>query len=110
MDISAVQTGLAQARVDTVAPQKQASTPEVKNKSPEPTKDEVAQATKKLQEFANSQLGQIEFSSDESSGQEVMKVVDRTTHDVLMQFPSKEAIALAQDLGKKSGNLIQQKA
>ncbi|MDE2428237.1 MAG: flagellar protein FlaG [Burkholderiales bacterium] len=59
-----------------------------------------------LNEFIQPHFGSIEFSVDDTSGKTLLKIVDKETDAVLMQIPSKEALALAQSLGQKSGNLI----
>ncbi|EGF30306.1 hypothetical protein IMCC9480_1720 [Oxalobacteraceae bacterium IMCC9480] len=52
----------------------------------------------------------IEFSIDESSGRTLIKVVDTDTNTVLRQFPTKEAIAISNELDKLQGLLVRDKA
>lgn len=52
----------------------------------------------------------IEFSIDTASSKVVVKLVDTQTQTVLMQTPSKEALAIAQALDRTQGLLIQTKA
>jgi flagellar protein FlaG len=59
---------------------------------------------------AQPQHGSIEFSVDQSSGKTLLKVVDPETNTVLLQIPSKVALALSQDADKRQGLLIQDSA
>lgn len=52
----------------------------------------------------------LEFSIDDDLGRVVVKVVDPETREVIKQFSSEDALALAKSLGKASGNLHQAKA
>lgn len=74
------------------------------------TQQEIEAATKKLQGFVDSVRSDIQFSMDQDSGKTVVKVVDKQTNDVLMQFPSEEALNIARSLDKLQGLLIKQKA
>ncbi len=60
-----------------------------------------------LNSFANNS---IEFSVDPNSQRVVVRVVDTQTNTVIMQTPSKAALAIAQALDKTQGLLIQTKA
>ena len=51
----------------------------------------------------------LQFSIDDDLGRVVVKVVDPETKEILKQFPSEDAIALAKSLGK-SNSLHQEKA
>jgi len=59
---------------------------------------------------AQPQHGSIEFSVDQSSGKTLLKVVDPETNTVLLQIPSKVALALSQDTDKRQGLLIKDSA
>jgi flagellar protein FlaG len=82
----------------------------VEPQQPVPTQQEVEGATKKLQNFVDSVRSDIQFSMDQDSGRTVVKVIDKQTKDVLMQFPSEEALGLAKALDKFKGLLIKQQA
>ena len=73
-------------------------------------KSDVEGATKKMQDFVSTMRGDIQFSVDEDSGKTVVKVVDRSTKDVIMQLPSKEALEIAKALDKFQGLLVKQQA
>lgn len=57
-------------------------------------------------------FGSIEFSIDEQSGKTLLKIVDTETNTLLMQIPSKQALALAsaQDAGTRQGLFIKDSA
>jgi flagellar protein FlaG len=77
----------------------------------DPTKpSELQAAVEKIQEFVSKAASDINFSIDEDSGRTVVKVIDRTTKDVIRQMPSQEMLDLAQAMDKLQGLLIKQKA
>jgi flagellar protein FlaG len=63
-----------------------------------------------LNRYIQPQQGSIEFSLDDSSGKTLLKVVDTETNKVLLQIPSKQALALAESLGTGTGQLIRDSA
>lgn len=52
----------------------------------------------------------LEFSIDEGSGKTVVKLVDTETNTVLRQYPTKEALAIAKDIDRFQGLLINTEA
>jgi flagellar protein FlaG len=52
----------------------------------------------------------LRFSVDEESGKTVVKIVDTETQNVLRQFPSEDALALAHSIDKMQGLLLREKA
>lgn len=52
----------------------------------------------------------LEFSIDKDSGRTVVQVIDTDTRDVLRQYPSKQALAMSQELDKLQGLLLRDKA
>ena len=70
----------------------------------------VEDAVKRLADFVSPTQSQISFSIDEESGLRVVKILDNESKEVIRQFPSEEAIALAQALDKIQGLLIKDKA
>ena len=70
--------------------------------------EQLAQAMQNVQRNLN-------FSIDESSGRTVVKVIDSSSDEIIRQFPSEEALALARrmkemDSVELSGFLLQSKA
>lgn len=52
----------------------------------------------------------LQFSIDGSSGEVVARVTDSKTGELIRQIPSKEALAIAQDLDQLKGLLLRQQA
>jgi flagellar protein FlaG len=103
--VSAPELGV-KAKIEKVQSQ-----PKPEKAKVEPSPAEINKAVQKLQTSANLTKGDIEFSTDQDSGRSVVKVVDRTTKDILMQFPSKQALELAKNIeNTSSGTLVNQKA
>lgn len=70
----------------------------------------IDDAVKRLTDFVAPTQSQISFSIDQESGVSVVRIVDTQSKEVIRQFPSEEAIALAQALDKLQGLLIKDKA
>lgn len=67
-------------------------------------------AVKRLSDFVSQKSSEINFSIDEESGINIVKVTDSKTNEVIRQFPSEEAIAIAHALDKLQGLFIKDKA
>jgi flagellar protein FlaG len=78
--------------------------------APEPSKDDVSKAVKKLNESMLGAAQSLEFSIDEDTKGIVVKVIDQTTKEVVRQMPSKEALEISKSLDKMRGLLINQTA
>lgn len=83
---------------------------EEQNSSATPSEASIKDATKRLQDFVSSVRNDIQFSTDDSTGQTVVKVIDKSTQEVLRQIPSKEALEIAQALDRFKGLLVKQQA
>ena len=70
----------------------------------------LRQAVQAINTFLKPVASGIEFSVDEGSGKNLVKVIDLENNEVLMQFPSKEALVFGRELDKLQGNLIRDKA
>jgi len=75
-----------------------------------PDKHEVKQAVEKISEFVSSRQSELSFSIDDASGSQIVKIMDIQTKQVIRQFPSEEAVAIAKALDKLQGLLIKDKA
>lgn len=96
--------------------------PQVADRAPEPTKSttkaaeaaapdvDVAQAAQRVEKFVQTLSSDLQFSVDEASGSNVVRVVDRSTQEVIRQIPSEEMLAIARALDRIQGLLIRQKA
>lgn len=76
-----------------------------------PSDKELRRVTEELQQRVGGADAQLQFSVDESSGLSVVKVTDRTTHEVIRQYPSEEVMQIAKGLDRyKEGLLVNSKA
>jgi flagellar protein FlaG len=75
-----------------------------------PSRKELGEAVKKINESMLGSAQSLEFSIDEDSKDIVVKVIDQNTKEVLRQMPSKEALEIAKSLDKMRGLLINQTA
>ncbi|WP_332879166.1 flagellar protein FlaG [Massilia sp. S19_KUP03_FR1] len=76
----------------------------------EPTSADIKTALEKLNHSMTESSQDLQFSVDEDSKQTVVKLIDRNTHEVLRQMPTKEALEIAKSLDKAMGKLIDQRA
>lgn len=67
-------------------------------------------ATKVVREFVQPINNNLEFSVDNDTGQMVVKVVDRSTREVIRQVPSEEMLAIAKTLDSIKGLFLKQTA
>ncbi len=74
---------------------------------------EMEHALEIVSSFINTTMKHVNFSSDNSSGKMVIKVIDRETQEIIQQFPSEKIVSMAikiQDLHQEvegvSGLLI----
>ena len=82
----------------------------VKQPEKAPDKLEVKQAVEKIAEFVSSRQSELSFSIDDASGSQIVKIMDTQTKQIIRQFPSEEAVAIARALDKLQGLLIRDKA
>lgn len=69
---------------------------------------EVKEAVDNIQKFVAQTTRDITFSIDESAGF-MVKVIDRTSQDVIRQIPSEEVVAIARALDKLQGLFVRDK-
>lgn len=67
-------------------------------------------AARKIAEFVKPMTSSLSFTVDDRSGQRVVKVIDNDTKEVIRQFPSEEALAIAAALDRLQGLLVKEKA
>lgn len=70
----------------------------------------VEQAVDRLKQFVSTTDADINFAIDNNSGVAVVKIVDRSTKDVIRQIPSEDAITLAMALDKLQGLFVRETA
>jgi flagellar protein FlaG len=70
----------------------------------------IEDAVKRISDFVAPNQSALSFSIDNASGSQVVTITDSQSNEVIRQFPSKEAIAIALALDKLQGLLIKDKA
>lgn len=75
-----------------------------------PDAAQVKQATEMINKTIQTLSRNLEFSVDEQSKENVVKVVDTDTGDVIRQIPSEETLQIAKALDQLQGLIIKQKA
>ena len=83
-----------------------AAKPVAESASPEAVK----QATEMINKAIQSLSRNLKFTVDEETKENVVKVVDTDTGDVIRQIPSEETLKIANALDQLQGMLIKQKA
>ena len=76
----------------------------------EASRQELEEATKRVQQFLEPKASSLKFSIDEQSGVRIVRVIDNATKDVIRQIPSEEMVAIARALESLQGLLVKQKA
>lgn len=71
---------------------------------------ELKGAVDAINAFLKPIASSIEFSIDEDSGKTIVKLMDKETNTVLRQYPTKEALAIARDIDKLQGLLVNTEA
>lgn len=94
----------AQATVPKPAKAENQSSPDTGQK-----RFSVEEAVKHMADFVSLTSADISFSIDEASGVQVVKIMDRQSKEVIRQFPSEEAIQIAQALDRLQGVFVRDK-
>lgn len=75
-----------------------------------PARQEVEAAAKSVRDFVQPINSNLEFSVNDDTGQLVVKIIDRTTKEVIRQMPSEEMLAIAKTLDSIKGLFVKQTA
>jgi len=70
---------------------------------------QLEKVAKQLQEFMGEMNRGLEFIVDEDSGRDVIKVIDKSSGDLVKQYPSEEVLSLVAKLSEATGNFIDSK-
>jgi len=73
------------------------------------TPKQLEKVAQQLQDFVGDLNRNIEFSVDEDSGRDVIKVIDKNTGDLLKQYPSEEVLTLVSKFSEMIGGLVDTK-
>jgi len=104
-------TEVRQQGVQAKAPEAARTSQAIENTDKKaPDKLEVKRAVEKISDFISSRQSELNFSIDDASGSQIVKIMDTQTKQVIRQFPSEEAVAIAHALDKLQGLLIKDKA
>jgi flagellar protein FlaG len=88
---------------------------EVPSKTVQPANEVVdaqllTESVAKLNQAVKMMASNLQFTVDEETGIDVVKVVDIESKEIIRQFPSEEAIAIAKALDQFRGMLVSDKA
>ena len=81
-----------------------------KTARPEPTREALEVATRKVQQFVETRASELQFSVDDSSGAAVVRIFDKGTKELIRQIPSQEMLDMASAIENLQGLLLKQKA
>jgi len=90
---------------NSTAQQKNENTKETQPLTPE----QLEKVAQQLQDFVGEMNRGLEFSVDKDSGRDVIKVIDKSTGDLVKQFPSEEVLTLVAKLSDMVGGFIDAK-
>jgi len=90
------------------APRSTESAQETRSSSREESEKAVREAVDNIQKFVAQSTRDITFSIDQDAGF-MVKVIDRTSQDVIRQIPSEEVVAIARALDKLQGLFVRDK-
>lgn len=69
---------------------------------------QLEKVAQQLQDFMGEMNRSLQFQVDEDSGRDVIKILDKTSGDVIKQYPSEEVLSLVSKLSESAGILIDQ--
>lgn len=73
------------------------------------TAEQLEKVAQQLQDFVGDMNRGLEFSVDKDSGRDVIKVIDKSSGDLLKQYPSEEVLTLVAKLSDMVGGFIDAK-
>jgi flagellar protein FlaG len=76
----------------------------------QPDRNTVEAAARSVREFVQPINSNLEFSVNDDTGQLVVRIIDRSTKEVIRQMPSEEMLALAKALDSIKGLFVKQTA
>jgi len=88
----------------------QVTSEQAKNAEQEPlTPQQLEKVAQQLQDFVGEMNRGLEFSVDKDSGRDVIKVIDKSSGDLVKQFPSEEVLTLVAKLSEMVGGFVDAK-
>ncbi|MGB2742264.1 MAG: flagellar protein FlaG [Cognaticolwellia sp.] len=73
------------------------------------TPQQLEKVAQQLQDFVGEMNRGLEFSVDKDSGRDVIKVIDKSSGDLVKQYPSEEVLSLVAKLSDMVGGLVDTK-
>jgi len=70
---------------------------------------QLEKVAKQLQDFMGKMNRGLEFSVDESSGRDVIKVLDKNSGELIKQYPSEEVLSMVAKLSEATGTFVDSK-
>lgn len=83
-----------------------APTRPVNEAEPVQTGENITDVIERIHEFVHEKHRNLEFTIDEASGHQVIKVIDAETEETIRQFPTDEFLAMSRHIGEFAGLLI----
>jgi len=75
-----------------------------------PTEEVIAKAAAQIQNFVQQMGRNLSFSIDETTGYNVVQVINPETNEVIRQLPSEELLKIAKSMEQLNSVLINQRA
>lgn len=98
-------------RVAAQQPATEAAVPAMPPAEQPPSREQVQNAVQEIRKSVeSSSSSNLQFSVDDDTGRTVVRVIDKTTGDVIRQIPSEEVIALSKAMDQMTGLLLRQQA
>jgi len=72
--------------------------------------NELKDATENLNKVVKMYASELKFMIDDSTGIDIVKVINTDTKELIRQIPSAEAIKIAESIDRLKGLLVRQKA
>jgi len=76
----------------------------------QPSREAVAKAAEQIQTFVKEMGRNLDFSIDETTGYNVVRVINPDTNEIVRQLPSEELLKIARSMETWNSVLVNQKA
>jgi flagellar protein FlaG len=73
------------------------------------TPEQLEKVAQQLQDFVGEMNRGLEFTVDKDSGRDVIKVIDKSSGDLVKQYPSEEVLSLVAKLSDMVGGFVDAK-
>jgi len=100
----------SQVATETTKPVAAAPAHAVQQAQAAPSAEEVKQSVEKINNTIQAMARNLQFTVDQDTKKNVVKVIDTVTKDVIRQIPTEEVLAIAKTLDKLQGLLLREKA